>query len=543
MGLRNVVRFAWLLACLGGCDSDDPDVFVPPPGMTPAPAPSVEGKLAGQWVGELGVPPEPVEQALVSEPCGAAAGCMVAPKPDGAKGEYGCGFVINRETKKAAQDLVVLGADEDLWPGNVLKANAARMGNLESVNVPRGPLSLSSTLQGGTASVVLADPKSSTVQEALNTLLAGHTMATGMAVGSSLVVDSVFSQEDLSKHFSVDLSLGGFLPIAAQLGLSSRRQTTTTHARVAVDFVQSFYRITIDTPPNAAAFFPAGLPADQLAGALNGDRPVYVRSVTYGRRVVAVFEDDKAQNATGLEGSIKASYLVSSGSTMFSMASMSTVQHTRFAAVVLGDARVFTSLEQLLAYLQEPPDVRTAWPIAYSLANVADGSAFSVGRTTEIVTRSCMTCGLNDPYADAVDVASAHALSMVPLSDSDSDSRTIMDGVLAPGERRWFSFDGRDDFPSVVDPEVTLNAMVSGARVCLYAQCNAGMTDPLCLVGQPATEGTLKGCCSDSGKAHLEGRGSSLCVGGGTDNARVYVSVEGPAAGGQCVGFGMTVHY
>lgn len=550
MTLWRVVLVCGLASFLGACDDEDPanqGVLVPPmggqQGMAPTPMPTTEGKTAAEWLPALGVPPDPIERALVSVPCGAAEGCVVPAKAEGMAGEFGCSFVLNRETKKAANDLVVLGPDEDLWPGNVLKANAARAGSLESVNVPRGPLVLTSTLQGGSSSVSLVDAKTSTVQAALNTLLAGQTVASGSAVASSIHIDSVLSREDLSKHFGVDLSLRGLLPVAAKLGLMSRKETITTHARVAVDFVQAFYRVTIDTPTNAGALFAADLPAATLSDALGGDRPVYVRSVTYGRRVVAVFEDAKSESTTALETAIKASYGPGSGGATFNIGNMNTSQVTRFAAVVLGDAAVFTSVDQLIAYLQKPADVSTAWPIAYSLANVADNSPFAVGNTTEIVTRTCMKCGLNDPYADAVDFSMAHAMSAMPISDSDGAAITLNpNGVLAPGAKRWFRFDGTDGVFGRVDPEVKLSTPMAGARVCLFAQCNAGVADPLCLAGVRTKIGSLDGCCSTTGQAQLEGAGDTLCL-NGPDDARVYVLVDGTGLAGQCVQFGMTVHY
>lgn len=83
-----------LVGSLSGCDSEAPSTSAPPDTgqvdaaseMPTVPLPTTANKTAEQFVGELGVPPEPIERPKMTTPCAAAQGCVVAPEPDGTSG-------------------------------------------------------------------------------------------------------------------------------------------------------------------------------------------------------------------------------------------------------------------------------------------------------------------------------------------------------------------------------------------------------------------------------------------------------------------------
>jgi len=85
-------------------------------------------------------------------------------------------------------DLVALGPDDDLWPGNVLDARAAAEGTLSGLPVALGPLTVSSTLRAATTSAHIAVPTVSGYRAALAELLRGQVSPTGMSVASKIVI-------------------------------------------------------------------------------------------------------------------------------------------------------------------------------------------------------------------------------------------------------------------------------------------------------------------------------------------------------------------
>lgn len=488
----------------------------------------------------LGLPPlpTPAAQGPSEVSCGIIEGCTVSAEPSST--EFDCHYDLTSETRVAADNLVALGPDPDLWPGSIVRANRAAAGDLEAVPVPLGSMRVASTLVGA-PTVDVAEPSGSSFQQALGQILAGRTEPSGTAVGSNITVDSIFSEEDLSTNLGIDVGLVGAL---ANLNLMTRSSTTVTAARVAVTFVQSYFQVSVDPHTNAADYFGPGVTPSELDAALAGDVPVYVRSVTYGRRVVAVFEDQTRTDSDQFALEVQALYGGVRGQANFTRDTTATVNETSFAAMVLGSSRVITSKDQLFAYLDEPPNITTAWPIGYTLQYPGTETPFSVGITTEVVTKTCQACGSSDPYSDARRFNSARELNQgVPISDCDSAAKRVTGGLLPPAQERWFKVAGEDTFGCAVDPAATLATNVQGAELCIFATCN-GPTTPACVSGSATTDGGLSGCCTTGSVAQLTGESSGgLCPQKTSDDADVYVRIRLDATATACVPFDLTVHY
>ena len=337
-------------------------------------------------------------------------------------------------------------------------------------------------------------------------------------------------------------------PIPANLGVSYRTSTTETHAKVAVSFVQSYFQVSVDPHTSPENYFAPGVtPADVDAALDDGDIPVYVRSVTYGRRVVAVFEDRAKTDSASFAPEIAAAYNGVQGEVGFTRTSTSNIQTTSFSAMVLGDDRVITSIDDLFAYLDEPADMSTAWPIAYTLQYLGSETPFSVGITTEVVTRTCLECGSSDdPYGKGATFSEALPIgedTIGTIIDDDSKREVLQGGVLPPGQQRWFTFMGLDTPIYQVDPQAKLGTFVSGSEVCIFAKCDSGPTTPECLAGFPVTEGTSVGCCSTVGDAHLEGGRLGLCPEKSSDDALIHVRVTWDESASMCLQYDLTVHY
>ena len=484
---------------------------------------------------ELGArPPETV--ACPTSDCGPAI-------PDAVQGEISCRYDLTTETRTASEELVAAGVDDDLWAGNVLRGLAARVGDLQSVPLPRAPRTLSASLVG-TAPVQLDAPSNSAYQVAVGQILAGREEPTGSAVASHISTTSLFSRESLSTALGIDVGFSLLGSLGTSLGVEARSNIEHHTARVAVTFVQSYYKIVADAPTGPAQFFAEGVSADDVATVLGvGDVPVYVRSVTYGRRILAVFEDESRTSDDGLKAEVSAKFGTETADASLPIDDSTEVRHSRFSAVVLGDDTVFTTLDELVDYLKRPADVTTAWPIGYSLNYVSDDRPFEVARTLELVTRACEACGSNDPSESNEAGIAGTIVKEVPMGDLDSESWSPEPALLLSSEDEdWYTFRGIDQ-SGVVDPQasVTSEGLV---EVCLFVDCLSGTPDPQCLSGDLVVEGTQTGCCGMNGDAQLEGATlSGLCL-NGSDDADVSVRVRTPGPDQvACVPYTITMHY
>ena len=81
----------------------------------------------GSYLLGLGTLLAPGAEGPSSVPCGSTEGCQV--EVLAGPSEFGCGYNLSREVRVAAESLVSLGPDPDLWPGNVLRASAASLPN------------------------------------------------------------------------------------------------------------------------------------------------------------------------------------------------------------------------------------------------------------------------------------------------------------------------------------------------------------------------------------------------------------------------------
>lgn len=479
-------------------------------------------------------PPETV--ACAPSDCGTAI-------PDAVRGEISCRYDLTTETRTASEELVALGVDDDLWAGNVLRGLAARSGDLQSVPLPRAPRTLSASLVG-TAPVQLDAPSNSAYQVAIGQLLAGQGEPTGSAVASHASTTSLFSRESLSSAIGVDVGFSLLGSLGISLGVEARSNVEHHTARVAVTFVQSYYKIVADAPTGPAQFFAEGVSADDVATVLgDGDVPVYVRSVTYGRRILAVFEDETRTSDEGLKAEVAAKFGTETADASLAIDESTEVEHSRFSAVVLGDDTVFTTLDELVDYLKRPADVTTAWPIGYSLNYVSDDRPFEVARTVELVTRACEACGTNDPSEDGEGGIAGTIAKPEPLGDLDSEFWSPEPALLLSSEDEdWYTFRGLDQ-SGVVDPQASVSSE-DIVEVCLFVDCLSGTPDPQCLSGDLVVEGTRTGCCGMNGDAQLEGATlSGLCL-NGSDDADVFVRVRSAGAGqAACVPYTVTMHY
>lgn len=310
-------------------------------------------------------------------------------------GDYYCSYSRFLETAHYDRFVALQPNSATLWPGNVVRGADAANGVLTPVGVELAPVTFSVSLENLAGSPVgtMAKPSLSSFREARNAILAsGVTGAT--AASLDFEVRKVSNESQLAVALGASASWPGGADIAASFDFSSSSQKT----KVLVNFTQAYYTIDVDTPTSPGKFFAPGTSVAELSKWTNAaSPPVYVQSITYGRRVIfsvqtnATAEEIKA----ALEAAYKGVAVEASGSISVEQKQM--LRDSTIRAFVLGGsgndaAAVIDGFDALAEYIKKggsySPDSPGA-PIAYKLAYL-DNAVTTLAFTTDYAERTCV---------------------------------------------------------------------------------------------------------------------------------------------------------
>ena len=180
----------------------------------------------------------------------------------------------------------------------------AQNGLLTPIGVDLAPITFSLSLENLQSSPVgeMEKPSLSAFRESINAILAdGATGATPAALDFSVV--EVNSASQLSFALGAEVSWPGGPDIAASFSFDSTERKT----KILVNFTQAYYTVDVDTPVSPSDFFADGTSVDDLAPWMDASSPpVYVQSITYGRRVI--FSVQTSHSASEVKAALEASY-------------------------------------------------------------------------------------------------------------------------------------------------------------------------------------------------------------------------------------------
>lgn len=125
------------------------------------------------------------------------------------------------------------------------------------------------------------------------------------------------------------------------------------------------------------------------------------------------------------------------------------------------------------------------------------------------------------------------------INDSDASGSMISGVIDHADDVDWYSYNGDDDFGTVVDPTRAITAD-GGLRVCKFMECLNGLpnTEVECPTGADLAMSPAgrPGCCSTDGfDVPLD------CSGTTDDSAAVFIRIDNP--GNQCVSYTIDYHY
>ncbi|MCK4825873.1 thiol-activated cytolysin family protein, partial [bacterium] len=194
------------------------------------------------------------------------------------------------------EQLVLNPQTDVIYPGALVKGESILDGTYTLIPATRKPITISTSLTGGNVtSVVVEDPKLSTVREAVNTLMKQTYDVPYANMG--FTVEQAYSEQQ------IDLSLRasyktGILNVKGGFDFSNTKIKT----RLIAKFIQNYYTLDMDLPKQPSDLFEKDVDR-VLFGTL---MPMYVSTVTFGR--MALFTIESELEETDVRAYLSASY-------------------------------------------------------------------------------------------------------------------------------------------------------------------------------------------------------------------------------------------
>ena len=207
------------------------------------------------------------------------------------------------EAAAGYDEQIVLNPQTDvIYPGALVKGESILDGTYTLIPATRKPITISTSLTGGgVSSVVVEDPKLSTVREAVNTLMK-QTYDVPYA-NMAFTVEQAYSEQQIDVSLRASYKTG-ILNVKGGFDFSN----TKIQTRLIAKFIQNYYTLDMDLPGQ-----PSDLFEEDVDHALFGTMmPMYVSTVTFGR--MALFTIESELEETQVRAFLSASYGSISGS-------------------------------------------------------------------------------------------------------------------------------------------------------------------------------------------------------------------------------------
>lgn len=312
----------------------------------------------------------------------------------GQEGDSFCTYKRYTETVQFDEFVAFQPNSATLWPGVVVRGADAEEGLLSPIGAELAPVTFSFSLENLANSPVgtMDKPSLSAFREARNAILAGGvTGATPASLDFDIV--QVHSESQIGVYLGADVSWPGGPEIAASFDFSSTQKRT----KVLVNFTQAYYTVDVDAPATPKDFFDPKVTLEDLKPYISeSSPPLYVQSITYGRRVIFSVETDSS--AQQIQAALEAAYqgVVDVGVEV-SAEHKQVIDSSTIHAFVIGGAAgeatgIISGFDGLMQYIQSGGDFSAdspGAPIAYKVAYL-DHAVTKLAFTTEYSERECV---------------------------------------------------------------------------------------------------------------------------------------------------------
>jgi len=351
------------------------------------PMPMPEGESIADYVSSL--------SDLPSAPPKLTTGNKSAPETEG---DYSCTTQNYSETKQYDKLVALSANSESLWPGAIIAGDSVYTGLFTQLVFPRAPLSVSISLMnlGGAKAMQMQKPSLSSFRSGMGDILASDvTGATPADLYSD--IEEVYSEQELTLALGASVAYAG-----AKISASFNWDDKTIRSRYVVNYTQAYYTVDVDEPGDAGAFFDKSVTLDDVKAKVgDGNPPVYVSSITYGRMVIFTFESQYSSEemSAALDFAYKGGFVDVSGDVSVSYKDI--ISNSKITAFILGGsgseaAQAIDSYDALIAfikgggnYTKDSPGA----PIAYKLAYLKDNSPARLSFTTDYTVKECTRIG------------------------------------------------------------------------------------------------------------------------------------------------------
>lgn len=280
--MKTRLNLTTLLLLAPGCPSDAPtnesdtgtmDASTTAGSTTadPGAGPAIDDFILG--LGQLAIP---LEEPIMQKECD--MNCI----PDTAQ----CSYTYYHATEHFSDFVAFQPNSATLWPGSIVKGADAQYGLLTPISLERAPLTFSFSLENLVASPVaeMNKPTLSAFRELRNQILQQGVEGKAPAA-MSLEISQVTSSDSLTRIFKTDITWGKetgekITGLFDFLSMDSGYQ-------LAVDFSQAYYTVDVDTPASPSDLFDPSITLEDVQNFMGVENPpMYVQSITYGRRSV-----------------------------------------------------------------------------------------------------------------------------------------------------------------------------------------------------------------------------------------------------------------
>ncbi len=309
-------------------------------------------------------------------------------------GDFYCTYRRFTETARYDKFVAFQPNSATLWPGSVISGADAQYGVLNPLGVELAPVTFSISLENINSAPTgyMEHPSLSAFREERNRILAAD-----ISGATPAAIDFEIYQVHSESQIAMSLGAGVDWPGAATVTGSFDFHASDKRTKVLVNYTQAYYTIDVDTPIHPSDFFTDSVTLANLEQQVSDDNPpLYIQSITYGRRVL--FSIESNEDATKITAALEAAVTKAVSVDVEIAASYEkTLKASTIRAFVIGgsgsDATgVVSGFEGIVEYIKKGGNYSKespGAPVAYKLAYL-DNATAQLAFTSDYNERECI---------------------------------------------------------------------------------------------------------------------------------------------------------
>ncbi len=334
-------------------------------GETPADHDELDAFILG--LGKLNIDPVASKHQIACDPN--AMECL----SPWTQGELTCNQVYFSETAHLDSFIAIVPDSPALWPGALLRAGEMVGGVLSPIGLERSAGTFSLSLENLNASpkATMESPSLSEFRDLRAAMLQEGTNG-NTAAQISYEIHKVFSKSQFALQIGADVNWSGIIDVDAMYDFEEGEFAN----KYLIDFTQTYYTADLDTPARPSDLFGEFVDVQDAQLYMGvGDPPMYMQSVSYGRRVLFAIESNDTLEI--MVAAIDAAFGDGIAGVEVDAESQDVINAAKITATVIGgnaEDAVQTILgpEQMIQYIleggnysAESPGVPIAYKAAY----------------------------------------------------------------------------------------------------------------------------------------------------------------------------------